>query len=248
MNRPILRTLMPLVAMLTLAASAASAPPPSAADVRAEIARRLDVKPEDVKPSPVAGLYEIRSGAEVGYVSFDGRFYVDGDVFDMNSKANLTEKVRQEGRLDLMAQISDDDAIIFAPAGPVRHTLTVFTDIDCTYCRRMHQEIGELNRLGIRVRYVFYPRSGPDTESWRKAEAVWCSADRRDALTRAKRGETIQSKPCKSPVAEQYALGRQLGIHGTPGIVTDRGEYLAGYLPAASMAEYLEAPATAAAD
>jgi thiol:disulfide interchange protein DsbC len=241
------RTLIPVAAMLALAASAATTQPAPKADVRAEIARRLDVKVEDIKPSPIAGLYEIRSGAEVGYVSEDGLFYVDGDVFDMTSKANLTEQRRQEGRLALMAGVSDADAIIFAPTGAVRHTLTVFTDIDCTYCRRLHQEIGELNRLGIRVRYLMYPRNGPDTEAWRKAEAVWCSADRRDALTRAKRGEAIKPGKCETPIAAQYALGRQLGIQGTPGIFTDRGEYLAGYLPAASMAEYLETSAKTAA-
>lgn len=241
------RTLIPVAAMLALAASAATTQPAAKADVRAEIARRLEVKVEDIQPSPIAGLYEIRSGAEVGYVSEDGRFYVDGDVFDMTSKANLTEQRRQEGRLALMAGVSDDDAIVFAPAGAVRHTLTVFTDIDCTYCRRLHQEIGELNRLGIRVRYLMYPRNGPDTEAWRKAEAVWCSADRRDALTRAKRGETIKSGKCETPIAAHYALGQQVGIQGTPGIITDRGEYLAGYLPAASMAEYLASSARTAA-
>jgi thiol:disulfide interchange protein DsbC len=233
------RTLIPLAAMLALAASAATTQPAPKPDARAEIARRLEVKVEDVKPSPIAGLYEIRSGAEVGYVSVDGRFYVDGDVFDMISKANLTEQRRQEGRIGLLAGVADGDAIIFSPSGAVRRTLTVFTDVDCTYCRRLHQEIGELNRLGIRVRYLMYPRNGPGTESWRKAEAVWCSADRRDALTRAKRGEPVKAGRCETPVAAHYALGQQLGIQGTPGIITDQGEYLAGYLPAARLAEYL---------
>jgi thiol:disulfide interchange protein DsbC len=232
--------------MLLLAASA-SGQPPAKPDVRAEIARRLEVNVDDVKPSPVAGLYEIRSGAEVGYVSVDGKFYVDGDVFDMQSKKNLTEVRRQEGRLELLAKVRDGDAIIFAPAGKPKHTLTVFTDVDCTYCRRLHQEIGELNRLGIRVRYVMYPRGGPGTEAWKKAEAVWCSADRKDALTRAKRGEAVKAGRCETPVAAQYALGQQLGIRGTPGIFTEQGEYLAGYLPAAQMAEYLALPAVAAA-
>ena len=241
------RTLIPAAAMLALTASAATTQPAPKPDVRAEIARRLEVKLEDIRPSPIVGLYEIRSGAEVGYVSEDGRFYVDGDVFDMKSKANLTEQRRQEGRIGLMARVSDGDAIIFAPTGAVRHTLTVFTDVDCTYCRRLHQEIGELNRLGIRVRYLMYPRNGPDTESWRKAEAVWCSADRHDALTRAKRGESVKSGKCETPIAAHYALGQELGIQGTPGIITDRGEYLAGYLPAASMAEYLEMSAKTAA-
>jgi thiol:disulfide interchange protein DsbC len=236
------------LATLSIAASTAATAPPAKPDVRVEIARQLDVKPEDVKPSPVAGLYEIRSGAEVGYVSTDGRFYVDGDVFDMKSKQNLTEQSRQKGRVGLLAKLSDADAIVFSPKGAVRHTLTVFTDIDCVYCRRMHREIDELNRLGIRVRYLMYPRNGADTESWRKAEAVWCSADRQEALTRAKRGENLEAGRCETPVAAHYALGQQLGIQGTPGIITDRGEYLAGYMPAADMAEYLaQAAATTAA-
>lgn len=234
-----------LLAAAAPAFAAVAAPPaPAKPDVRAEIARRLEVQIEDVQPSPIPGLYEVRSGAEVGYVSTDGRYYVDGDIFDMKSKDNLTESRRQKGRLELLSHVADADAIVFAPKGAVRHTLTVFTDVDCTYCRRMHQEIAELNRLGIRVRYLMYPRSGPDTESWRKAEAVWCSADRRDALTRAKRGEPVKSPRCETPIAAQFELGRQLGLRGTPGVFTDRGEYLAGYLPAAQLAQHLNSPAT----
>lgn len=246
MTHPI-RSLIPLTGALLMLAASASGQPPAKADMRAEIARRLEVNVEDVKPSPVAGLYEIRSGAEVGYVSTDGRFYVDGDVFDMQSKQNLTESRRQQGRLALLAKISDADTIVFAPAGAAKHTLTVFTDVDCTYCRRLHQEMAELNRLGIRIRYLLYPRGGPGTETWKKAEAVWCSADRKDAITRAKRGETLKAGRCETPIAEHYALGQRVGIRGTPGIVTDEGEYLAGYLPAAQMAEYLAKPAVAAA-
>ncbi len=241
----LLRHLAALALLLAVpAAFSQSTPRP---DARAEIARRLEVKLEDVRPSPVAGLYEVRSGAEVGYVSLDGGFYLDGDIFDMKSKENLTEHSRQTGRLNLLAGVADADAIVFAPRGPVRYSLTVFTDVDCAYCRRFHQDMDELNRLGIRVRYLMYPRSGPDTESWRKAEAVWCSADRRDALTRAKRGEVIKAPACKTPVAEQYALGRELGIRGTPGMFTDKGEYIAGYLPAAQLAEHLSTLAATAA-
>ncbi len=244
---PIGRKLIPAAAMFALASATAATPPAAKPDIRAEIARRLDVKLEDIRTSPIAGLYEIRSGAEVGYVSEDGRFYVDGDVFDMTSRQNLTEERRKQGRLAVLAGVADDDTILFGPTGPVRYTLTVFTDIDCTYCRRMHKEIAEFNRLGIRVRYLMFPRNGPGTEAWKKAEAVWCSSDRRDALTRAKRGETVTAGRCETPVAAHYALGRKLGIHGTPGIITDKGEYLAGYMPAANMAEYLSSPPAPAA-
>lgn len=248
MNHPLRSFLVLALATLAIAASTAATAPPAKTDVRVEIARQLEVKPEDVKPSPIAGLYEVRSGAEVGYVSTDGRYYVNGDVFDMKSKQNLTEPSRQEGRLDILAEISDGDAIVFSPSGAVRHTLTVFTDVDCRYCRRMHQEIAEFNRLGFRVRYVMYPAGGPESEAWRKAEAVLCSADRRDALTRAKRGEIISASKCATRIAAYHALGERLGIRGTPGIITDAGEYLAGYMPAANMADYLAQVATAAAE
>ncbi len=241
------RLMLPVLASLALAGSGQAAPQAGQADVRADIARRLEIKVEDVRPSPIAGLYEVTSGAEVGYVSTDGRFYVDGDVFDMGSKHNLTEDKRKQGRLALLAGVKDEDAIVFSPKGPVLHTVTVFTDVDCVHCRHMHSEIGEINRLGIRVRYLMFPRSGPDTESWRKAEAVWCSADRKDALTRAKKGETLPAGHCETPVAAQYELGRKLGISGTPGIVTETGDFLAGYASAAYLAAYLSEPEAAAA-
>jgi thiol:disulfide interchange protein DsbC len=246
--------LIAVLAALALAGSAQAAPQapaePAAAprgDARAQIAKRLEIKVEDVKPSPVAGLYEVRSGAEVGYVSTDGRFYLDGDVFDMTSKHNLTEDVRKQGRLALLDSVKDADAIVFEAKGAAKHTVTVFTDVDCVHCRHMHSEIAEINKLGIRVRYLMFPRGGPGSDSWGKAVAVWCSADRKDALTRAKRGETLPAGKCASPVAAQYELGRKLGITGTPGIVTDTGEFVAGYATAAYLAAYLDDPSTASA-
>lgn len=208
-------------------------------DVRAKIAERLDVKPEDIRPSPVPGLFEVVSGSDVGYVSADGRFYVDGDVFDMETRANLTEERRKLGRAALLKGVRDEDTIVFAPKG-YKYTVNVFTDVDCGYCRKLHAEITELNRLGIKVRYLMYPRNGPGSEAWTKAEAVWCSANRNDALTRAKRGEVVTAKACDAPVARQFELGRELGIRGTPGIITDRGDYVAGYMPAQRLAEHLK--------
>lgn len=235
--------LVPVAASLALAGAVKAAPQaPAAPDLRAEIAKRLEIKVENVRPSAIEGLYEVSSGTEVGYVSADGRFYVDGDVFDMGTKQNITEERRKQGRLALLAGVSDEDAIVFAPKTPARHTITVFTDVNCVHCRRLHSEIGELNRFGIRVRYLMYPRGGPGTETWRLAEAVWCSADRKDALTRAKRGEAIEAPRCETPIAAQYQLGREIGVTGTPGIVTDSGEFLAGYASAAHLAEYLDEP------
>ena len=130
--------------------------------------------------------------------------------------------------------------VVFSPKNP-KYTITVFTDIDCGYCRRLHSQIAEYNRLGIRVRYLFYPRTGPDTESWHKAEAVWCSANRNEALTRAKNGEEIKAPKCATDVvARDWDLGQKLHVEGTPAIVLSTGEMLPGYSPPAELAHYLK--------
>ncbi len=251
-RRPLLTTFAALLATAPLALAATAAVPPVAkpdtrteakpdpkADPRVEIARKLEVSPADVRPSPVPGLFEVVHGSDVGYVTADAKFYLDGDLFDIDAEKNLTEQRRQAGRLALLQSIPDADAIVFSPKDP-KYTITVFTDMDCTYCRKLHSEINELNRLGVRVRYLAYPRSGPGGESWKKAEAVWCSADRNDALTRAKRGEEIKAASCKNPVAKEYELGKKVGVRGTPGIVTDDGQYIGGYVPAARLVAHLK--------
>ncbi len=120
--------------------------------------------------------------------------------------------------------------IIFSPANP-KMTVTVFTDVDCGYCRKFHGQIAELNKAGVRVRYVPFPRTGPDTESWRKAESVWCASDRKDALTRAKRGEEVKSKNCgDATIKAGFTMGEDFGLEGTPAIYTQSGEYIGGFL------------------
>jgi thiol:disulfide interchange protein DsbC len=128
--------------------------------------------------------------------------------------------------------VPESQMLIFSPPNP-KYTITVFTDVDCQYCRKLHSEIAEINKLGIRVRYMFFPRTGPNTESWKKAEAVWCSEDRNATFTRAKLGATLDTKKgCPvNPVAREYQLGQEIGVQGTPAIVTETGNYIAGYLP-----------------
>jgi thiol:disulfide interchange protein DsbC len=132
--------------------------------------------------------------------------------------------------------------IVFGPEnGEVKHTITIFTDVDCGYCRQFHREIAEVNALGIEVHYLFYPRTGRDSESWAKAEKVWCSADRNAALTRAKLGGSLPDATCEdSPVAAHYDLGRRVGLRGTPAIYSSTGEHLGGYLTPATLARVLD--------
>lgn len=215
---------------------------PAKADPRVQLAAKIPgAKPEDLAPSPIPGMYEMRQGADIAYVSADGRYAISGDLYDIQSKVNLTDNTRRAARLKLMASVPESQMVVFSPPNP-KYTVTVFTDIDCPYCRKLHSQIADYNKLGIKVRYLFYPRSGPDTESWAKAEQVWCASDRNDAFTRLKRGEKINSpRSCKgSPIAQQFALGQKLSIGGTPAIILEDGDLLAGYLPPAMLAQRLK--------
>lgn len=210
-------------------------------ELRAQLASKIPgAKPENIRESPIPGLYEVAVDTSVGYISEDGRYVISGDLFEIASRTNLTDVRKADTRRRMLAGLKEDQMIIFAPA-TVKHTITVFTDVDCTYCRKLHSEIGELNKLGVKVRYLAYPRTGPNTESWAKMEQVFCSKDRKQALTSAKQGTNVKSPACGStPVASEFALGEQIGVNGTPAIITETGDYIGGYLPAAKLVQYLE--------
>ncbi|HEY6453234.1 MAG TPA: thioredoxin fold domain-containing protein [Steroidobacteraceae bacterium] len=197
------------------------------------------VKKEDIQPTPVAGVFEVRRGADIVYMSGDGKYVFTGDLYSVASHDNLTEAHRRVLRQKLIDSIPESQMVIFSPPQP-KYTVTVFTDVDCPYCRELHRQIADYNRLGVRVRYVFYPRTGPNTPSWHKAEQIWCSSDRKAALTRAKLGEPLDAKPCGvTPVAREYALGKAIGLEGTPGIVASNGAMVGGYLSPQDLVEEL---------
>ena len=213
---------------------AVSVPADQSTDPRVALVKRLPAgsKLEDLKPSPIPGIYEFMQGADISYLTADGKFFLDGNLYDMESRENLTEVLRARARLALINAVPESQMVIFGPKNPL-YTITVFTDVDCAYCRKLHSEMAELNRLGVRVRYMFFPRTGPNSESWKKAEVVWCSPDRNEALTRAKTGVQLDtSKICDAtPIAREYALGQSIGVRGTPAIVTESGDYISGYMP-----------------
>jgi thiol:disulfide interchange protein DsbC len=214
---------------------------PSTADPRAEIAARIPgARVDELRATVVPGLWELTRGAEIVYVTADGKYAFTGDLYDLASNHNLTEQHRRELRVKAMSAFPESDMVVFGPK-ELKYTVTVFTDVDCPYCRKLHSQIGEYNRLGIRVRYLLYPRTGPNSVSWTKAEQVWCSTDRNAALTRAKLGEALQTKPCaNNPVARSYALGQDFALEGTPAIVTADGEMLPGYVPPDVLAKHLK--------
>lgn len=218
---------------------------PAAADeaeIRARLAELLPgISPDDVGPSSVPGLWEVTVGPRVVYVTPDGRYLVQGRMIDLQTDSDVTEMSQRDARLTWLDGLDESRMIIFEPEDGTRHTITVFTDIDCSYCRALHAEMDRMLADGVRVRYLFYPRSGPGTESARKADAVWCSADRQSALTRAKAGERVTAPDCgETPVIAHLSLGQALGVTGTPMIVTDSGTIISGYLPPAQLLEELD--------
>ncbi len=222
---------------------AASAEQPPAPDPRVALLKLLPAgsKLEDLRSSPIAGIYEFTQGAEVSYLTADGKYFIDGNLYDMKSRDNLTEALRTHARLALINAVPESEMLIFSPPNP-KYTITVFTDVDCAYCRKLHSQMAELNRLGIRVRYMFFPRTGPGTESWKKAEVVWCSANRNEALTRAKAGATLDmNKICApTPVKREYELGESIGVRGTPAIITENGDYISGYMEPRELLDQLK--------
>jgi thiol:disulfide interchange protein DsbC len=189
----------------------------------------------------VPGVYELARGTDIAYVSADGKYALVGDLYEMSSNVNLTENARRTERVKLMATVPDSETVVFSPKDP-KYTISVFTDVDCGYCRKLHSQIADYNKLGIKVRYLLFPRTGPNSESWEKAEQVACSKNPGDSLTRAKRDEPLAApKHCPSShVAEQYELGKEVGIRGTPAIILASGEMLPGYLSPQALAGHLK--------
>jgi thiol:disulfide interchange protein DsbC len=234
------------IAANPVAASPVAEPAASAAaaksDPRAAIVKKIDgIKLEDVRISPVTGVYEVTRGSDISYLSADGRYAILGDMIDLDSDANISENRRRGIRARMIETVPESEMLVFSPKDP-KYTITVFTDIDCGYCRRLHSKIAEYNRLGIRVRYLFFPRTGPDTDSWHKAEAVWCSSNRNEALTRAKNGEEIKAPNCPADgiIKRDYELGHKLAVEGTPAIFLASGEMLPGYAPPGQLVKYLK--------
>jgi len=195
--------------------------------------------PDVVAPSAIDGIYEVVYGAQVLYMSKSGRYVIQGDLIDLENRTNITEGTRSIQRAKLVKNIDEKSTIVFSPDS-VKHTITVFTDIDCGYCRKLHREIEQYTDLGIKVRYLAFPRSGVNTKSFHKAVTVWCSKDQKKAMTDAKAGVKQETINCDNPVKEHMKLAEQFGVSGTPTIVLNNGEVVPGYVPAARLAKMLD--------
>jgi thiol:disulfide interchange protein DsbC len=241
----IMKQAMGLIAAfsLVLAASAVAAPSKQNAEmeqVRQGMSKLLAGRQvSSVNPSPIPGLYEVMVGAKIYYVSADGKYLLNGNLYDVDNREDLTTPKVAKIKAEMIEEAGEENMVIFAPE-KFEHTVTIFTDIDCGYCRKLHNEIQQYNDRGIRVRYLMFPRAGVGSPSFQKAVNVFCADERNSAMTRAKAGEDLEERQCKNPVASQYALGQALGVTGTPAIFLESGDLVPGYVPAARMAAMLK--------
>ena len=221
--------LLPAIMLLSFVSSYAA--DAALEDVRAKMSAMFEsIEPGNINASPIDGWYTIQQGSIVAYVSADGRYLLQGDLIDLDTQVNLTEQSRNGARRELVASLSDDETIMFSPA-EVKHTVTIFTDVDCGYCRKLHSQINEYLDEGIQVRYLLYPRNGPASKAWTTSENVWCARDRNHALTAAKQDRAFETSKCDaSIVSDHYILGRDVGLSGTPTIVLEDGSVIGGYM------------------
>jgi thiol:disulfide interchange protein DsbC len=208
--------------------------------VRQSMAKSMPaVKIDSVKPSEIKGLYEVIVGANIFYISEDGKYLLQGRLVDVANRKDLTEEKLSVTRKKAIDKIGQENMIVFKPKIG-KYTVSVFTDIDCGYCRKLHSEIDQYLAQGITIQYLFFPRAGKDSDSYNKAVSVWCAKDRNAALTEAKKGDTPEAKTCDNPIDEHMQLGADFDVKGTPMIVTEKGNNYPGYLPAKQLYEALE--------
>lgn len=183
-----------------------------------------------VSETPIEGVLQVQINGEIVYASSDGRYLIQGRIVDLESRNDLTEQAKTVQRKALMGDIDPTKQIAFEPEDP-DYELIVFTDIDCGYCRKLHAQMAEYNEQGIGIRYMSFPRAGIGSNSYNKAVSVWCAADQQSAMTNAKLGNDPEPLQCDNPIAEQYDIGRRLGVTGTPALLMGDGQLIPGYVP-----------------
>lgn len=226
--------------------SGAAKPAAGTPDARAvEAVRALSPQAvvSEVRAAPLPGFREVVVAGQIAYVSDDGRYLFlpgqGGALFDVTTQSNLTETALGMQRKRLLESIPASERIVFGPANP-KHRVTVFTDVSCGYCQKMHSEIAEYGRQGIAIEYLAFPRAGLGSPDYQTMVSVWCAPDRRQALTDAKNGRRVPPRTCKTSVNQQYDVGQRAGLTGTPMIVAEDGTQLGGYVPAARLRQVLD--------
>lgn len=213
--------------------------------IKNKISTILGLNVSQITASPMAGISEVMTDQGMFYVSSDGNFILQGKLYGLGAEmVNYTEESLAKVRVKGVKNFTD--GMITYPAKNEKHVVTVFTDITCGYCRKLHEQIDDYNDLGITVRYLAYPRAGVKdqtgnySQGFKDLQSIWCNENPTQALTKAKTGSNIAQRICKSPVEAEYNFGRQIGVSGTPAIIFENGMMLPGYQPPAKLAQILD--------
>ncbi len=196
----------------------------------------------EVQQSEMKGVYRVISNNnQVLFTNEDGSYFIAGEMYGTGGGqlVNLTEERRESVRAGQLAAIEPGHKITFPAKGETKARIAVFTDIDCGYCRKLHNEVPRMNELGIEVSYLAYPRAGVGSGSYKKIVSAWCAEDKLQAMTDAKAGKRIPELNCDNPVAAQFEMGQQMGVSGTPAIFLEDGSLIPGYVPADRLAQSL---------
>ena len=196
-------------------------------------------KIESVKPSEIKGLYEVVLGSNIYYASEDGKYLLQGRLIDVANRTDLTEQRLGATRKAALQKMGVENMIVFKPKIS-RYKVSIFTDIDCGYCRKLHSEIDQYMAEGITIQYLFFPRAGKGSDSYDKAVSVWCAKDRNAALTAAKKDQAVEKKTCANPIDKHMEMAMDLGAQGTPMIVSENGNVSPGYVPAKQLVQALQ--------
>lgn len=192
-----------------------------------------------VSETPIEGIMQVQINSEIVYVTADGQYLIQGQIMEIDTRINLTDQAKSGIRVALLEGLKQEEQISFSPVEP-KYELLVFTDLDCGYCRKLHNQMDEYNEEGIAIHYLAFPRAGVGSASYDKFVSVWCADDQQSALTLAKNGTDPEPQKCPNPIADQYELGREIGVTGTPALVTADGTLIPGYMPPAQLRQRLE--------
>jgi len=197
------------------------------------------ILPDEIRATPLGNLYEVTFGGRLVYLTADGRYLIQGKMIDLETRTEITEERLSELKQAALAKVGEDQMVIYGPED-AKDTVTVFTDIDCGFCRKLHSEMARYNEEGIRIRYLFYPRAGIGSDSYNKAVSVWCADDSKAAMDQAKAGKNVAARTCDNPVQTHYELGQTMRVTGTPALILEDGEMVPGYVPAHKLRKALD--------
>jgi len=192
-----------------------------------------------ISETPIDGILQVQINSDIVYVTADGQYLLQGQIMEIDSRTNITDQAKSGIRVGLLDGLKEEEQITFTPEEP-KFDILVFTDIDCGYCRKLHNQMEGYNEEGIAIHYLAFPRAGVGSASYDKFVSVWCADDQKEALTLAKNGADPDPQKCPNPIADQYELGRELGVTGTPALVTADGTLIPGYMPPEQLRQRLE--------